>query len=160
RILTGTSQNEVVVCSAEDGSLLLSERGSDFVVWEAKFNPDGSRIVSIGKDAQIWVRDAGNGALIFKVAIGRQDPRAIEFSPDGKLLAVAGADGIVALFNADTGEKISSLRGQEGQIWDLAFEPGGTRLISADADGTLKRWDLARKLGDARYQHSNVLCSA
>src|SRR5262249_25608027 len=32
--------------------------------------------------------------------------------------------------------------------------------ISADADGTLKRWDLARKLGDARYQHSNVLCSA
>src|SRR5262249_8624740 len=80
RILIGSPHNGVVVCSADDGSVLVAERGADFVVWDAKFSPDGSRMVSLGKDGQIWMRDAGDGTLIYKVATGRQDPRTIDFS--------------------------------------------------------------------------------
>jgi WD40 repeat protein len=161
RVLVGhQSNNMVVLCNADDGTIVFEERGSDFVVWDADISLAGGRVVSLGKDGQIWVRDVQDGSLRFKTATGRQNASKVRFSPDGKLVAIGGADGVITLFDTESGAKSRSLRGHELPIGDIAFEPDGKALVSGDSGGRLKRWALTGGWNDVRYQHVNALSCA
>jgi WD40 repeat protein len=87
----------------ETGREFATFSGHDAGLSDAKFTPDGKRLVTAEERGMIRIWDSATGLeLLAFAAIAGEDNLA--FSPDGKTLAVGGSDGTIRLFRSSFAE--------------------------------------------------------
>ena len=69
------------------------------------FSPDGSHLVSAGRDGAIKLWNADDGKLVRLLRARQGEVLALAFHPNGKLLASGGADGSVKVWDASSKAK-------------------------------------------------------
>ena len=127
------------------------------------FSPDGSRLLSMGKDATLESCEA----LLWDTATGKpaafrlphkDDILAGTFSPDGSMIATAGMDMVTRLWRASDGFCIGALPRHGYWVWNVAFSPDGSRLATASADHTARVWDIRTLTSiSPPMQHRNIV---
>lgn len=132
---------------------LLEIGGHSGAVWQARFSPDGDRLVTAGWDGLLFIWDAQSGEVS---AAPRGHAAAVygaAFSPDGEQLATAGQDNTVRVW-ALLQDKVSqgdatvafpalTLTGHDTWVRDVAYTPDGQRLVTGSDDATARVWDAA-----------------
>lgn len=111
------------------------------------YSPKGHRLVTVGIDGTVALRDLPSGALVHSlesrtVQRGGALVRGAAFSPDGRVLAVARHDGRIRLWDASSGRQLHTLQGHQGPTWQVAFSPDGRLLASGGADRSVRLWDV------------------
>jgi WD40 repeat protein len=133
----------VVIWSAESGRVEATLRGHSQEVNHARFNHDGTRVVtaSVDETARIW--DSRTGKPLAEL-IGHGGPVLhAEFNPDGSRVVTASADGTARVWETETGIGVVVLAGHTDRVYQAQFSPDGLRVVTASEDGTLRVWDAA-----------------
>jgi WD40 repeat protein len=135
KIIT-TSTNQVNVWDARDktssgepGALLVTLT-TDRHFNSASFSPDGTKIVTIGKEATVW--DAISRKSLLNLSGHTYDVRFVSFSPDGSKILTASADGTAKIWDATTGSQIFDLKaaGKGGVVSTASFNNDGTKILT------------------------------
>ena len=101
QFVLGNRLGEIHIVDAQTGSIEKSLRGHSQKVSVLAWHPDGTRLASVGADAQLLLWDAVGGALLARFDLGAQ-PRSVAWSPDGRRLASYTEDGRVRIWSART----------------------------------------------------------
>ena len=147
RLLVGSPDQAAVWRYLDDApvfaTLLPGHSGG---VANARFTPDGSEIVTIGKvDNQVLHFRARDGTPLGRVLDpGAATSSSLAISPDGSTVAIPSVDGIVNIWDRRTGTALSVLpTGQTGPI-DVAWSPAGSVLATvSSADRAVVLWDVS-----------------
>jgi WD40 repeat protein len=114
------------------------------------FSPDGTRLVSGGRDLTVRIWSLANGTELGKLSCG-DEVLCVAFSPDGCWFAAGEyANGLVSVYgsgdarvwNARTFRLHATLTGHCKGACCLAFSSNGNRLATGDAAGIIRLWDL------------------
>ena len=110
------------------------------------WSPDGTRIVSGGKDLTVQIWEAATGRQVVTIAVPFQvapGVSALAWSPDGQQIAWGLYEGLVQSVQAQTGDEILSYPSQLGLQPSVAWSPDGQRLASGNLTGTVWIWETA-----------------
>ena len=115
-----------------------TDSGHSVEVTDIAWSPDGTNIVSAGRDGtiQVWNATTGNNILTY----AGSEP--VGWSPDDKRI-VSGAvflDHTVQVRDATTGYNTYIYHGYSAQINVLAWSPDSTRIALAGLDGIVQVW--------------------
>lgn len=141
----------LLVSSAPDGQLFVSEPESGEVLWSAtvhtgeivavEFDHVGKRIVSASKDGTARIMDARTGASLL-VLTGHEEPlTSAHFSPDDLSIVTASEDGTARLWSATSGQLLKLLRGHLARVGSAEFSADGALIVTAADDGTARIWE-------------------
>lgn len=120
-----------------DGHAAAVLKGHTDDVTHARFNVDGSLLVTASADGAVLVWNMPMGRLVRELA-GKSRPTAIEFSPDGRTLLVGRRDGSLQVWSTANltdsttmqAEGPRALAGHEGAIAAIRFSEDGSSLIT------------------------------
>jgi WD40 repeat protein/tRNA A-37 threonylcarbamoyl transferase component Bud32 len=143
--------NDINIWDASSGKKLKTLSGHDDTIWSMSYSPDGTRIVSGGKDKTVRIWDADTGAEVFTLRGHGDSPlladfspvSSVAFSPDGKLVASASYDYTVKVWKVQTGTEVMTMDRHSSLVSDVTFSPDGKRFASASSDGTIRVCDVA-----------------
>ena len=112
------------------------------------WSPDGTTLLTVTPNHQVFVRNAETGELRFaplQPVLEGGPCRAIAFSADSRLLATAvNGRNMVQVWDLMTGEKVGQQMPHPGDVWGLfsvAFSPDGQRILTGHKDGRARLWD-------------------
>jgi WD40 repeat protein len=124
-----------LVWDTNSGSKLSQIKGR----WEdAMFSPDGSRILTYGREGTARVWDALSGAEISRQVHGNY-AGALWFADGRRVLSWGGDD--VRVWDAESGTEI--VRQTHKYIVGAEFSPAGDEIVSWGDDGTARLWDVS-----------------
>ena len=105
------------------------------------FSPDGTRLVTASRDAEVRVWDTNSGELLHMLQMHESGAYSLAFSPDGKYIVTGDGEGPLRLWIAATGELERLLKGHSNQVTSVAFSHNGALIVSGSADETVRVWD-------------------
>lgn len=156
-----TASDTATVWSLPDGRPLLSVKGHTQLVSEARFNRDGSRILTRASDGTARLWDTATGASIAVMTghtpVGsppETGPRVAELSGDGRLIATGSHDATVRLWRTGSASVQAVLQSHTGAINAMAFSPDGRQLVSGSTDRRAIVWDVTAQRVLATLAHS------
>lgn len=128
--------------SKDDPPIVM--RGHTNRVYEARFSPDGLRVLSNSADGTARLWDARTGA---EIAVLRHSSwvSSAKFSDDGRRIVTTANDGLVAIWDAETGDQISALTGHTDTPFDSQWIEGGKTLITCGDDAAIRFWRSVRR---------------
>ncbi|PWU22024.1 MAG: hypothetical protein C5B50_00255 [Verrucomicrobia bacterium] len=113
---------------------------------QARFSPDGSRVLTFGTGRTARVFDADLGKEVFTLAHPHSLHDAL-WSPDGKLIVTAASAAGAVVWSAATGQ-IAKTYSASNSVIAIALSPDGSRLAIGEANNTVRISDTARLVGD------------
>ncbi len=117
---------------------------SDINSQDAKFSPDGKRLLTIEDDAKsLRNTDAASGKLLFEKQLKKEMFVAIDYSPDGKKIVAALNNETLLLLDAATGAVLHDIKDPSIFTQSVQFSPDSKLFVSASWDSTAKIWDAA-----------------
>jgi WD40 repeat protein len=135
-----------------------SLRGHTGAVIDARFSPDGSRVVSTSTDNSLRLWDAASGKPVGGPLLGHLGHVvSAAFSPDGTRIVSTSIDKTLRIWDSATGQPIGdAMTGHGASVVSAVFSPDGTRIVSASEDMTLRLWDgtSGKSLGDPLRGHT------
>lgn len=105
------------------------------------YSPDGTRLLSGGRDATLIVWDATTMEPLHTLQGHADSVLAVAWNPDGTRIVSGGADNTLIVWDVETLSPIRILRGHSGPVNSVAWSPNGKKIASGSADGTLVIWD-------------------
>jgi WD40 repeat protein len=124
------------------------------------FNPEGTLLVSGGRDGSIRFWDIENRNQLRETTTRHEGSVfAVAFSTDGRRIASTGQDGSIKLWDPDTGEEINVLLSGKQAYNSLAFSPDGILLASAGLDGAVRLWEPqeGQQVGEPFWGHPGAI---
>ena len=115
------------------------------VVADAKFFPDGKRLITCGNDdvARIWDLASGRELQVLR---GHQDTvNSVAIAATGDRVITASDDRTARIWDPVSGRELLSLRGHSGDVWAVDTDESGKRIVTASADHTAKIWEAATR---------------
>ena len=115
-------------------------------VYSLQFSPDGTTLVSGGRDGNVCFWYAATGELLNVVSNSVGPIYGLSFSPKDQVLATTGWDPTSAnadlqILNSKTGKPLHQFD-EPGQVVCLAYSPDGTTLATAGTDQLISLWDV------------------
>ena len=150
RILTPSSNNDIIIWDATSGVRLKTLLGHQANINSAQYSPDGTKIVTSaggewvdlqGKQdhtAKIW--DANSGVLITTLTGHTRGVLLAQFSPDSKKIITASFDETVKIWDANTGKLITNLTDNTSRVYSAKFSKD-SKKIAIGYYGDSKIWD-------------------
>ncbi|MCO6042887.1 protein kinase [Aeoliella sp. ICT_H6.2] len=109
--------------------------------FEARFMPDGKRVLSGADDGHLRMWDISTGVELMSLASPARG-EAIALSGDGRYAAIAARDGKCYLFDLKTSEQLRSFVGHEKRLLDVDISPDGEQLLTGGDDSYLILWSI------------------
>ena len=131
-----------------DGALLAHREPRAALVYQARFNREGTLFATVSCDVLSPSYDCAKGALrlwdadgnpVREVA-GYRIPGGYDFAPASGRMVIASEGSTARLLDAD-GETLAVLTGHSGPINGIAYSADGARFGTASDDGTVRIWD-------------------
>ncbi|MDJ0752143.1 MAG: protein kinase [Ardenticatenaceae bacterium] len=120
-------------------------------VYQAKFHPEGTQVVTVGEDHTVRIWDVATGELLrLWTAHGEGNSGGyffgivdVAYDPTGTRITTAGADGVAKVWDTNTGDELISLEGHTAGLHTVDFSPNGRYIAtgSDSGDGTARVWD-------------------
>jgi Hsp70 protein/WD40 domain-containing protein len=150
---SGSSSNTLALGYSPDGTRLVSARGEDVTMWDARaggtlstlacggvvtglsFHPDGRRLATAATDLRIW--ELADGSHVVR---SPGPVTAVRFSPDGTRVASAHPDGKARVWSEPRGDLIAELDHPDPALC-VAFGPDGARIAVGSHQGLVAIWD-------------------
>lgn len=157
-LVTGDSQGQIrfwnPFTGQPDGEIIAAHSG---VVQAIVFNADGTRIVSVAVNGEVYLWDVMTRQ--FEALEGhRGTVQAAAFSPDGQSIATTGNDGRVLLWDISS-RTAREIEAYGAEVLAVAFSHDGTRLAWA-VENAIMVWDLRTEaLLYTLNQHTNDVFS-
>ena len=138
--------SEVRLVEAASGRVLAAltdpqiGRGANGAL-EARFSPDGRRLVIAARDFNAYLADAGSGR-VQRVLRGHELwVESASFSPDGNLVVTAAHDGTARIWDTATGRQIALLRHRQSAVVHAVFSAAGDWLITCALRDDCYLWE-------------------
>ncbi len=109
------------------------------------FSPDGTLLVSAGRDRSVKVWSTTEGRLLRSFSHHTEAVHAVAFRPAQfgatapVTCATAGDDRTVRVWQPGIGRMVRIVRGHEGGILTLAYAADGRALFTAGSEGIIRR---------------------
>jgi WD40 repeat protein len=134
-----------VVETATGRVLSVLQTGHEFQ--EFSLSPDGSKVVTAGKDASARIWDTTNGKLLRQLHGHVGAINTVAFSHSGSTVLTGGEDHTVRLWNAEYGRQIQILEGFPEAVDDAVFSPDDSSLAASTSHNRIWLWDLGTGKG-------------
>ena len=154
---------QVLIHATPELSTTLSSM--DRRVLEAKWNEDGSALLSYSRDglARVWRWDSQKGEFVGSQLMRHDEPvRWAEWIENDQQIITTSDDGLVRIWNAGSGELIDTLSGHTAAIRSaLWIDESKSRLLSVSDDATAILWDIPDRQVALRFVgHSDAIFGA
>ncbi len=134
---------EAVASSAGISYRTVYGRTMQHRVNSVAFSPDGTQIVSGGRNKTVIVWDTASGDEV-RSLVGHNDlVSSVAFSPDGTRIVSGSWDKTLRIWDAASGDEIQTLSGNDSWVLSIGFSPDGKQIVSGSLNGVLKIWDAA-----------------
>jgi WD40 repeat protein len=120
----------------------LETHSATMFVNDAKFSPDGGKVVTALADGSVDllnVASPGNPAA--KLSAGQPAAWTVAFSPDGKQIVAGYSSGMALVWDVATGQPLTELAGNSGGVLAARFSRDSQEVVTAGEDGTVRVWD-------------------
>jgi WD40 repeat protein len=158
----GQSMQTLVHATPEISSTLSA---IDRWVFEAKWNRDGSALLSYSRDgsARIWRWDSQKGGFLGTPPMRHEEPVTwADWMQDDQQVITTSADGAVRVWNTESGEIIQTLYDHTAAINGALWVDGTqSRLLTVSDDATAILWDIPGDKQIRRFVgHSDAIYGA
>jgi WD40 repeat protein len=140
---------ELFVWDLQKGILIKNLEGHQ-IVNQAKFTPDGTKIVSIGgydgnigEDSNVKIWNAKTFKLIQNLEGHSRALNSINFSSNGDLFVTTSMDKTAIIWDLKSVKPIHILKSHNGQLISALFSPDGSKLVTTAQDNDAIIWDVA-----------------
>jgi len=120
----------------------LFEHGHRESVTHLKATPDGSRVLSCGRDKQVLVWDGASGRIVTAFRAHQETVTEVALNPVRRLAASYDPKVGIKVWDCDSGFVFRTFPPGDGEIACIAFTPDGQKLLSGGRDMTLRVWDV------------------
>ena len=132
------------------GRTIDLRHGEDVDVNMAKFNKDGSLVVSSADDRIIRIWNANTAELIAELEGHTDNVVTVEFSPNEEYIISAGRDGEAILWYANPespffGDSLRHYSDHTRGLFSARFDAQGNRIITSSSDGNYIIYSTANK---------------
>ncbi|KAL8951098.1 MAG: hypothetical protein Q9222_002902 [Ikaeria aurantiellina] len=148
RAATGGDDTSLVFYHGAPFKFNTSLRKHQRFIYGVAFSPDGSSIVSVGADKQIFLYDGKTGEAKTEIGAGEHKGSifGVSWAKDSKKFVTSSADQTVKIWDAEAGKAVQTWRmGEEGKVsvpdhqvgvvWPAGRSDG--LIISLNLDGDL-----------------------
>jgi len=109
----------------------------------ADFSPDGSRLITIGKQTREITQWNANTGKTLNVLRGHEDDvYDARYSPDGRTIASGSKDTSVHIWDSETGRELYRLQGHRDAVTAVVFSADNSKLVTASWDKTSRLYVL------------------
>lgn len=150
RAMTGSDDTSLVFYHGAPFKFNTSLRKHQRFVYGVAFSPDGSSIVSVGADKNIFLYDGKTGEAKSDIGSGEHKGSvfAVSWARDSKRFVTSSADQTVKIWDAEAGKAIQTWRmGEEGKV-SIADHQVGVVWPTGRSDGLIISLNLD---GDLTY---------
>ncbi|KAL8849522.1 MAG: hypothetical protein Q9221_005529 [Calogaya cf. arnoldii] len=119
RAMTGSDDTSLVFYNGAPFKFNTSIRKHQRFIYGVAFSPDGSSVVSVGADKQIFLYDGKTGEPKSEVGSGEHKGSifGVSWSKDSRKFVTSSADQTVKIWDAEAGKAIQTWRmGEEGRV--------------------------------------------
>ena len=119
RAATGSDDTSLVFYHGAPFKFNTSLRKHQRFVYGVAFSPDGSSIVSVGADKQIFLYDGKTGEAKAEIGAGEHKGSifSVSWAKDSKKFVTSSADQTVKIWDAEAGKAVQTWRmGEEGKV--------------------------------------------
>ncbi|MBX7104501.1 MAG: WD40 repeat domain-containing protein [Gemmataceae bacterium] len=104
------------------------------------FTPDGSRVITAGRDGRGRAWEIGNGQLVAETSGNSEWIRSIAVLSDRRVALAAARD--ILIWDIGEGKLAATLKGAAGPTRSIAFNPAKKWLLSSGEDRVVRVWDV------------------
>ncbi len=115
--------------------------GHTDAVRTAAYSPDGTQILSGGRDNRVILWDAASRQPLNTFETHSNWIDAVAFAPDGRQFVSASRDETAIIRDRDSGEILYTLDAHDDALSAVAYSPDSAVLATADATGRIILWD-------------------
>jgi WD40 repeat protein len=110
-------------------------------VLDARYTPDGTRVLVGRRDNRAELLDAARGEPTTpRPMTHTRGVTAVAVSPDGAVLLTGSRDGTARFWDAATGLPLGAPLRHGGPVTHVAFVPPGARVVTGTGGGTVVMW--------------------
>jgi WD40 repeat protein len=114
-------------------------------ILDARFDPDGRRILTCSEDGKAWICDILTGKPLLPPLEHPGPVKQGSFSSDGKRILTVCVDATVRVWNAASGEAVTPRLPHSQVIANACFAQGGEQVIVVGKEGIVKVWQVSQR---------------
>lgn len=109
-------------------------------ILDAKYLPDGTRILVGRRDSVAEVLDTTTGAAIGRPLTHSRAALAVASSPDGRVLLTGSRDGMARFWDTATGLPLGPPLRHAGPVTHVMYNPNGSQVATGTGSGEVLLW--------------------